>query len=103
MFVQEVMGAYCLPLLADYVVLVASPTHSRGSERGGWSEGGDSAGSSLPPLAWSSLRQGAYALYGACSSSEVSPHPQSRILQKTELNVFAASNFVWKIAGSRMG
>lgn len=67
---QEAMGAYCLPLLADYVVLVASPTHSRGSERAG-AEGGESVGSSLPQVAWSSLRQGAYALYGACSSSEV--------------------------------
>ena len=69
------MGAYCVPLLADYIVLVASPTHASGGEARSGMEGGESAGSSLPPVAWSSLRQGAFALYGACSSAEVRLSP----------------------------
>ena len=66
-------------LLVDYLVLVAAPAKitnltdlkdwpsASGDDRGA----GEISGDSLPREAWRKLRQGAYALYGACSKTEV--------------------------------
>lgn len=57
-------------ILADYIVTVAAPSQSKG-EVEDMADGTESAGSSLPLQAWSNLRRGAHALYGACSATEV--------------------------------
>ena len=66
---QEILGAYCAHILADYLLLVAVPTQVR--DAGGATAASETAGSFLPQKAWDELRQGACALYGACSPSEV--------------------------------
>lgn len=71
---QEILGTYCAHILSDYLVFIAMPTQVRDSD-GNESSGAEARGAVLSQEAWVKLRQGAYALYGACSSTEVSISP----------------------------
>ncbi len=66
---KEVLGAYCIHLLAEYLLTVAVPTQVR--EEGSQALGTGKDSQTLPQEAWARLRQGAQALYSTCSSKEV--------------------------------
>lgn len=59
---------YRVHILADYVVTVLAPESAKMADL---SEAGESVGSSLPEEPWRRLREGACALYGACTPLQV--------------------------------
>lgn len=73
---QAGLGKYCVHLLADYIALAVAPPLTPPTAIGG-SMGGISNGNTmqcmepLSGLPAAALRQGALALYGACSPAEV--------------------------------
>ena len=99
---QAGLGKYCVHLLADYITLAAAPpltppTASAGAFVSGKSDG--NAMQSMEPLSGlpaAALRQGALALYGACSQAEVTtaatlvkPVPQFSCHVPNSLHVYA--------------
>lgn len=77
---KDVSHKYCSHLLAQYIILIASPptntsrsalhtTSGSGSGRG--QGGGGGGGGEVNGLVLKAVRQGAYALYDACSPGEV--------------------------------
>ena len=83
LLLQDALGSYCAHLLADYIVLAAAPADAKGASTYGL-QAGDGAGSSLTAEAWTRLRKGAYALYGACGPTQVRPwvHPMQKAWQQ---------------------
>ena len=76
MLPQDILGTYYHFVLADYITLAAAPanptTGTSADERqdhGG--EGSHSLGHGLLPDSAAALRQGACAVYGACSPAQV--------------------------------
>ena len=67
--VQEVLGRYAAPILADYVATAGLSAQAQVGLRQGTETLQDS---SLGSSAADALRQGACALYGICSASQVS-------------------------------
>lgn len=62
---QAALGKYCVYLLADYITLAAAPPLD------GTNALGTAAREALAGAPAIALRQGALALYGACSPAEV--------------------------------
>ena len=67
---QAALGKYCVYLLADYITLAAAPPLDNRSVSSVGA--GDSPLEALAGAPANALRQGALALYGACSPAEVS-------------------------------
>lgn len=68
--VQEVLGRYALPVLADYLATAGQAAQAQGSLAIRGSPGADC---SLGNAAADPLRSAACALYGVCSPSQVRP------------------------------
>ena len=71
---QAGLGKYCVHLLADYITVAAAPPLPAITNSGGSVDSTSNGLQAVEPLAGlpgAALRQGALALYGACSPAEV--------------------------------
>ena len=72
---QAGLGKYCVHLLADYITVAAAPPLPADTDSAASVDGRSNGLQAMEPLAGlpgAALRQGALALYGACSPAEVS-------------------------------
>ena len=67
---QAALGKYCVYLLADYITVAAAPRLDSSSAAAFFAAA--ATREALAGPAATALRQGALALYGACSPAEVS-------------------------------
>lgn len=77
---QAALGKYCVYLLADYITLAAAPPLDNRSVSSVGA--GDTLLEALAGAPANALRQGALALYGACSPAEVSQRYVSNTLRR---------------------
>ena len=96
---QAGLGKYCVHLLADYITVAAAPLLPPATSSGvsADSHNGWQFMEALSGLPGAALRQGALALYGACSPAEVTAAAAAAAAVRSEM--FVASLILPSISG----